>query len=329
MLYDKTILDGKWGGMVKLTRPFNWLFLIILLGLMERYVAEPVLGTMVAQPRLSWYEQLLLIAAVVLIAAGGYVVNAYFDVKIDSINHPDDLVVTRDVTKKEAMTFFQVLTAAGVSCGLAVSVLLKSKLLGVIFILTPGLLWFYSASYKRQFLVGNLIIALLAGVSPLIIAFANMAKLNIAFGADCTLTLMLTARLMYWMGGFALFSFLTTWIREVVKDLEDQEGDRELECHTFPVKYGDVVTKVFVSLLVVGTMALLSWVYFRGLQIPFAWGNTVSRFYLLLMLVPLCELGLLWTAKIPSDYRHAQLLMKFWMFMGTMFAFCVPSLLLL
>lgn len=327
MIYDNLQMDGKAGGMIRLLRPNNLLFLIILLGMMEKYVAEPILRRYQLEPALNGWQLALLIAAIVLVAAGGYVINAYFDVKIDTINHPDQLIVTRDVSKQEAMRLFQVLTVLGTGCGLVLSYVLRSMTLATLFIMTPGILWFYSASYKRQFLIGNLIIAFLAALTPLMVAVANAASLELLFGKDTFATLYLGQQIYYWIGGFALFAFLTTWIREIVKDIEDQEGDRELECHTWPVRFGDMTSKVVVTLLIALTMAALSWLQFAVIPGGFGWALFASRFYLLLMVMFVCELTLLWTSHIPSDYRHAQLLMKFIMFMGTMYAFCVPTLL--
>ena len=325
--YSKFQMEGKSGGLVRLVRPNNLLFLIILLGVMEKWVVQPILAQYQLGPQLSWWQLLLLIAAVVLIAAGGYVINDYFDVKIDAINRPDKLVITRDVTKEEAMLFFRVLTAAGIVCGIALSIVLKSFLLGCIFVVVPGMLWFYSSSYKRMFLVGNLVIALLSGLTPLLITFANAAALQLTYGPDHFGSLYVEKQMFAWTGGFALFAFLCTWIREVIKDMQDVEGDRELECHTFPVKCGYTGTKIFVTILILLTCAVLSYFNFALLPIAFSWGNFASRFYLLLLVAFVCELALLWTSKLPSDYRNAQILMKFLMFMGTMYAFCVPGIL--
>lgn len=325
--YSKFQLEGKSGGMVRLTRPNNLLFLVILLGVMEKWVAEPILAKYQLMPQLSWWQLLLLIAAVVLIAAGGYVINDYFDVKIDAINRPEGLIITRDVTKAEAMVLFRVLTGLGIACGLALAISLQSVLLGSIFVVVPGVLWFYSSSYKRMFLIGNLVIALLSGLTPLLVAFANSAALSLNYGPDHFGTLYVSNELLTWTGGFGLFAFLCTWIREIIKDMQDQEGDRELECHTLPVKCGDMASKIFVTALIVLTCALLSYFNFYLLPVPFSWGSFVSRFYLLLLVAFVCELCLLWSAKLPSDYRNAQILMKFLMFMGTMYAICVPKIL--
>lgn len=313
--------------MFRLMRPNNLLFLIILMGVMEKWVVEPVFARYQLAPQLTWWQLLLLIAAVVLIAAGGYVINDYFDVKIDAINRPETLIITRDVTKEESMLLFRALTVAGVASGVALAVVLRSVLLGSVFVVVPGLLWFYSSSYKRMFLVGNLIIALLSALTPLVVGLANEASLTLTYGADHFGTLYVMKEVYSWLGGFALFAFLCTWAREIVKDMQDVEGDRELECHTIPVKWGDLGGKISVTLLLLLTCALLSYVNFSLLPVPFSWGSFVSRFYLLLLVAFGCELVLLWSGKLPSDYRNAQVLLKFIMFMGTMYAFCVPKIL--
>lgn len=327
VFYSAFEMEGKTGGLVRLVRPNNLLFLIILLGVMEKWVAEPILAQYQLAPQLTWWMLVLLIAAVVLIAAGGYVINDYFDVKIDSINRPDKLIVTRAVSKREAMIFFQVLTGMGIACGVALAIVLKSLLLGAVFAVVPGILWFYSSSYKRMLIVGNLVIAFLSGLTPLLVVWSNAAALRLTYGEEHFGSMYVVSQMYAWIGGFAIFAFLCTWVREVIKDMQDEEGDRELECHTMPVVCGPLWSKVFTTLLLAVIGGLMSYVNFGLLPIPFSWGNFVSRFYLVLMVAWVCALWLLWSAKLSSDYRNAQVLMKFLMFMGTMYAFCVPRIL--
>ena len=104
----------------------NLLFLAVLVWLMNQWVAVPVLQMDGFGAQLPWYTLALLIAATVLIAAGGYVVNDYFDVKIDRINCPDLLIVTRTVSRESAMRLSLWLSGCGVVCGLAAAVILRS-----------------------------------------------------------------------------------------------------------------------------------------------------------------------------------------------------------
>ena len=308
---------------MRLVRWSNLLFLAALVWLMEKWVAVPVLDKAAFGEQLPWYVLLLVGAAIVLIAAGGYVINDYFDVKIDRINRPDEVIVTRSVSKPAAMRLSVGLSAAGLICGIVVAVLLRSMTLGIIFVLVPGLLWFYSSSYKRLFMVGNLTIALLAGLTPMIVAMTNVAQLQLLYEAILPYT-SLEHDLYAWLGGFALFAFLLTWIREIVKDLQDQMGDRELECHSMPVVWGEKWTKVFVTLLIVSALALIGHLWWHVLPFPTSWTSLSTRHIVLGIVIPLLgSLWLLWSAKIPSDYKTCQQVIKLTMLLGMLYSICI------
>lgn len=315
-----------------LVRWQNLLMTAIILFVMEKWVATPILCAAYFGEQLPWWLLTLLMLATVLITAGGYVINDYFDVKIDQINRPDRLIVTRSVTKPEAMRLFQVLTAAGIVCGIVASICLRSWVTAVIFVFVPGLLWFYSASYKRQFLVGNLIVALAAALCPLLIAIANVAWLKHLYGdvngIDVLSLTTLPHDLYMWIGGFAAFAFWGTFIREIIKDMQDVTGDRELECHSLPVVLGEPATKGIVTALLLAMAGAIVWLAWWVIPFPNGWNSLHARYVVLGLLVPIaCELWLLWSARIPSDYRTAQSVMKFVLLMGVLYAFVINRLL--
>lgn len=311
---------------MRLVRWSNLLFLAALIWLMEKWVAVPILNKLAFGEQLPWYVLLLILSATVLIAAGGYVINDYFDVKIDRINRPDEVIVTRTITKPAAMRLSLWLSGIGIVCGLMAAILLRSLTLGILFVIVPGLLWFYSSSYKRLFMIGNLIIALLAGLTPMLVAMANVAQLKLLYAAILPYT-PLEHDLYAWIGGFALFAFLLTWIREIVKDMQDQMGDRELECHSMPVVWGETWTKIFVTGLIVFTLAVIGHLWYRILPFPIGWDSLSTRYIVLGIVTPLLGvLGLLWAAKIPSDYKNCQQLVKFTMLFGMLYSICLRTL---
>ena len=308
---------------MRLVRWSNLLFLAALVWLMEKWVATPILDAAAFGEQLPWYQLLWVILATVLIAAGGYVINDYFDVKIDRINRPDEVVVTRSVSKPDAMRLSLWLSGAGLVCGLVEAWLLRSMTIGIIFIIVPGLLWFYSSSYKRLFMIGNLTIALLSALTPLLVALVNVALLQLRYAAILPYT-SLTHDLYAWLGGFALFAFLLTWIREIIKDIQDQMGDRELECHSLPVVWGELWTKIFVTVLMIFTLAVIGHLGYHVLPFPTTWSTLSTRYIVFGIVIPmLCSLALLWSAKIPSDYKTCQQLVKFTMLLGVLFSFCI------
>ena len=301
------------------------MFLGALIWLMDKWVAVPVLEQSAFAEVLPWYTLLLIALATILIAAGGYVVNDYFDVKIDRINRPDQLIVTRTVSREGAMHLSIGLSAAGVLCGLTAALLLRSMTLAIIFVLVPGLLWFYSSSYKRLFMIGNLTIALLSGLTPMVVAIANVAQLRLMPYADAFLPYTSLEHDLYaWLGGFALFAFLLTWIREIVKDMQDQQGDRELECHSMPVVWGERWTKVFVTLLIILTLAIIGYLWYAVLPFPRTWLSLSTRYIVLGIVVPLLgAVWLLWSAAIPSDYKTCQQVVKLTMLLGMLYSICI------
>ena len=314
---------------LRLLRVENLVFIAILMWVMTYWVAAAVLGQYAMSDTIPWWLWLLMTLSTVCIAAGGYVVNDYFDVKIDRINRPDRLVVTRTVSKDTAMTLFYVLTAVGVVMGLGCAWAVRSSAAGMVYLLVPGLLWFYSASYKRMLLVGNLIVAFLSALPPLLVAMVQSAWLTRVYNQDLLRYIPVGRDLYLWLGGFALFAFLVTLAREIIKDLQDQNGDRELECHTLPIVWGNRVSQVCVTILLVGIMALVAYLHWGGVM-PFdhTWSGAATRYIVFGLYIPiLCDIALLWSAKIATDYRSAQQLLKFIMFLGVLFSFVIKSLL--
>lgn len=306
---------------MQLIRWSNLFFLGALIYVMEKWVVVPILDDVAFGEQLPWYIVLLIAVATILIAAGGYVINDYFDIKIDRINRPDQLIVSQYISKENAMRLSIILSGVGMACGLVVAWLLRSSTIGILFAIIPGLLWFYSSSYKRLLIVGNVTIALLSALSPMMVAIANVAQLQLKYSSILPYTT-LEHDIYAWVGGFSLFAFLLTWIREIVKDLQDQMGDRELECHSMPIVWGNTVTKIVVTALIVLTTALIVWLWYSVLPFDRTWSSFSTRYIALGILIPLWgALWLLWAAKIPSDYRTCQQVIKLTMFLGMLYSF--------
>lgn len=308
---------------LQLLRVGNLAFLAILLFVMEKWVATPLLQLAQFREQMPWWVLTLLIISTIFIAAGGYVINDYFDVKIDRINRPEDLVVTRIISRDGAMRIFQVLTILGIVMGLAVAWWSRSWTMAMIYIVIPGLLWFYSASYKRQLLVGNIVVAFVSALVPLLVAIANADYLRDLYGEALAYT-PIVGQLYVWLSGFSLFAFLMTFVREMVKDIEDIKGDCEMECRTIPIVWGEMTTKIISSVILLITMALIGYLLWAVLPFPCEWRTLSTRYVLFGLLVPiLCAIVLLWAAKTPLEYRRTQLIIKFAMFMGIMYSFVI------
>lgn len=297
----------------RLVRIQNLAMLVVIQFCIRQFVIVPILQIYDIQrydeQGLLW----LLIISTISIAAGGYVINDYFDQKIDIINRPEKQIVGNIVSRNTAMIIFQVLTGIGIISGIILAWIVQSTMLGILFIAIPGLLWFYSASYKRQFLTGNLVIALMAALSIFMVGMMEVAALHLEY-SDLIFSTPVPAQLYGWSGGFALFAFLVTLIREIIKDMEDEHGDREMECRTLPIVWGSIRAKWFISALTFITIVLLivALLYFIEFQ------DSLSLKYISIgIIIPLIALlVLVWTSKTPAQYHSASGFSKLIMISG-------------
>lgn len=303
---------------LNLIRYKNLIFIFCLQYLMRYFVVKPWLQYFGMDLFLSNYLFLLLASGTTLIAAGGYVINDYFDTKIDALNRPDKVIVGNSVSRKRASQMHQVLTGLGILFGLIVAFSINSFTVGLVFILVPGLLWFYSASYKRQFLIGNIIVAFCAALVVLLVVVSENACLLNEYG-DLLAQTPVSAKLYSWICSFALFAFLTTLIREIVKDMEDEYGDRELECRTMPVVWGLKKTKIFLYAVTAITLAILALFAFKFIQFP---NDTLTiRYFIFGCVLPfLYFIYLIIKAKLPNDYHSASTFLKYIMIIGVLYS---------
>ena len=156
----------------------------------------------------------LLSLSTVCIAAAGYIINDYFDVKIDLINKPERVVIGRYLKRRVAMGIHQALNVLGCLIGLYLS-----RWVFVADVLSVSLLWFYSAQFKRQPIIGNVVISLLTALSLIVLAIYYRQNTGII--------------LIY-----AFFSFGISLIREIIKDMQDIRGDARFGCRTLPIVWG-------------------------------------------------------------------------------------------
>lgn len=302
----------------KLLRFQNLLFLAFSQYLMFEVVLFPILQTFGFETVFESGSMTLLILATVLIAAAGNVLNDYFDVKIDLINRPDKVIVGNLIPRQATMIYYQILTGLGILCGLYLAFIASSFTLCFIFIIVPGLLWFYSASYKRQFLTGNLIVAFMAALSILVVGITQLAFLEKVYG-NLIFETPIPSLFYGWIGGFALFAFLCTWIREIIKDIEDEIGDREMECRTMPIKWGIPKTKLFLYALIILTVAGLF--IFNELFIHFD-GSLTIRYIIFGLAIPFIVLiYMIFAAKTVADFHQASTLSKVIMLIGVLYSF--------
>ena len=317
----------------KLIRWYNLVIVILTMVLVRYAVIQPLLmktaivlnnDTIHPVPlalRMPLPDFVLLVLATVLITAGGYVINDYFDIRTDLINRGKVIVGTK-VPRRMAMTWHLLLNFAGVIIGFYISWKTGLTLLGLIFLLVAGLLYFYSASYKSQFLVGNLIVAFLTAMVPMLVILYDWPAIYSFYRLNSTIIPQISF-LFYWVGGFALFAFLATLIREIIKDIEDFEGDISYGRNTVPVVLGIKSAKIISVILIAVTIVLLylAWIFFINDRI------TVIYFTVAIVLPLLFVIYRLYTGTEKKHIHFASYVMKGVMLTGILYMVLVKIIL--
>jgi len=252
----------------------NLLMVILTMVLMRYAVLAPLISKIMVtlingngnetpmSLQFPWYDFIILVAATVFITAGGYVINDYFDIKTDLINKGKVIVGTK-IPRRKAMMWHNIFNILGVSAGFYISYKAGYIWLGSLFLIVSGLLYFYSASYKRQFLIGNIIVAFLTAMVPMLVVFFEWPALYRYYTLNAV-TLPPINILVYWVGGFGIFAFLINLTREIIKDIEDFEGDIAYGRNTVPVVIGVLAAKIVSVCLIIITviMLYLAWHFF-------------------------------------------------------------------
>lgn len=257
-----------------------------------------------------------LVLSTLLIAAGGNIINDYFDIKADKINKPDKLIVGNLIDKRKAILLHWIVNGVALLIAIVLSIVLNSSSIVLIHVLAINVLWFYSLYFKRKLFIGNFLIALLTGVIPLLVViyFEALNNLDKPFSPfhENSWSVNLNYNFIYLL---ALMAFLQNLAREILKDMEDMKGDKEIRATTIPMVLGIQRTKVIISGLLIFT-PLLYFFFVIDNQFSFYSLNFVSSLgWLIAVIIDLIGIGLLTFSK-SSDIRKNHLLIKLSMFFG-------------
>jgi geranylgeranylglycerol-phosphate geranylgeranyltransferase len=173
--------------------------------------------------------------------AAGNVINDYFDIRIDKINRPDRVLPSGKLSPVIALLFYALLNITALILGYIISIENMLIVAGA-----SLLVFLYSKYFKRVPLAGNLIVAIVTGFAFI---YGGVAAGN------------------YYENIFpAIFACVTTLIREIVKDIEDMEGDSNFMVHSFPILFGigrarDLIFFLTTALIVLTTVPFFMKIY--------------------------------------------------------------------
>jgi 4-hydroxybenzoate polyprenyltransferase len=245
--------------LMQLFRLPNVLMIILIQFLLRYCIVLPFLYADAPDAISPLPDFLILVAVTVFIAIGGYVINDYFDQKTDSINRPEKQVVNRTVSGQTALQIHLILNGIAILLGFYLAWRIHSLTMALVFPFISALLWIYSSRYKRELFWGNFIVAVLSACVILIVWLFEffwmrlnaMQFVSVLAGIKGVTNVFLA---------YALFAFLVSMAREIIKDMEDISGDAVVGCKTLPLVYGITVSRYISAGILAVLIILLFWV---------------------------------------------------------------------
>lgn len=307
---------------LKLIRLPNLIIIIVSQYLLRYCLINTFYSFGDASLAMSDFNFALLVLSTLLIAVGGYIINDYFDVEIDKINKPEKTVIGKLILRQNAFQLYWVLTVLGVGIGFYLGFVVNDLMLGFVFLIIAGLLWYYSADLQKTLLLGNISVAVISAMVILIVWLFEFYALK-ADPLNYVEAMKQLKMISLLTGAYALFAFLISLIREVIKDIEDMEGDKKAGFRTLAIRKGTQTAVSLVVVLVIITILLLAF----GQYYLFTHGFSRVGWYLLMAVQPLLIylLYLTFRAKAKSDFNFLSNTTKIIMVAGilSMQLFCV------
>jgi 4-hydroxybenzoate polyprenyltransferase len=302
---------------------FPNLLIIAFTQYMMRYaIIKPVIQSYHFDFQMSGFSFFCLVLSTMCTAAAGYAINDYFDVRTDRINRPDEVVVGRKIGRRKVMMAHVILSFTGVLLGGYVAWKAGVPELVLLFVMVAGMLWFYSSTFKRKFLIGNVVVALFTALVPLM-TLLDIFPLNRVYHSELLRPDVNFNLAVFWISGYAAFAFLTTFSREIIKDAEDIEGDSAYGCRSIPIVMGIRTSKYIITGVntIIMIAVLLAYILFLK-DMPDGKTDRVTLIYLLLFIImPIFHLSMvICKANTDKDYRKASNLLKLVMLSGILYS---------
>jgi len=249
----------------------------------------------------------ILVIATIFIAAGGYIINDIYDIETDKVNKPDKVIINKYISEKNALSLFIIFNVIGVGLGFYLSNGIGKSGFSVIFIIASALLYIYSSYLKQMLLVGNIVVSIVVSLSILLVGIFELLPVMTEANRSIQITFFKIIL------DYAIFAFMINLIRELVKDIEDIDGDHKVGMQTLPIVLGrERANKIVFALSLIPLFSVVYYVitYLFKQQL-------VVGYFLILVIAPLIYISIkLFSSEQKSHYRHISLVLKLVMLTG-------------
>ena len=316
------LLNNKAIALLKLVRIENLLMIVFTQVVLRCLVLQKIMQQRGIQLELNDGLFYLLILSTVLIAAAGYIINDYFDVKTDLINHPDTVVVGKVIQRRTAIILHLSFTFLGIALGMYAALKTGYLRLSLFHFVAAFLLWIYSTHLKKQLLIGNAVVSLLtASVAfiPLVYEMGVIQKNTPGFVHEHHSLLFSCLKITFI---FSLFAFITSMAREIIKDIEDYKGDKETGGLTMPIVWGILSSQLTAFFLLIITAILLLFVVYNTVKLQHLFFSLNTLYIVFTLIIPLVLLAIyVLSVNQSKQFKMASLTLKLIMLMGLCYSF--------
>lgn len=263
--------------------------------------------TTAADTALNDFDFALLIIATICIAAAGNIINDIYDVEIDKINKPNKVLIGTIISERIANLWYMLLNITGVGLGFYLSNSINKPGFAAIFIIISTILYLYASYMKGILLIGNLIISILVAFSILIVGLFELVPTITSINQASQFAVFKIVL------NYAFFAFILTFMREIVKDIQDLNGDKHGGINSLPIELGRKRAATIVFILGGFTIGCLLFYMYTRLYTS----QIVVLYFLFLLVAPLLYLCIkLWSAKTDKDFKLISNLLKLIMLLG-------------
>lgn len=311
---EKLKANKKTLNLLNLIRWKNLLMIALVQVLIKYALFEPF-GVDIT---LNWFGFSLLVLSTVCIAAAGNIINDIYDIETDTVNKPDKVIVGKHISEKTANTLFITFNVIGVGIGFYLSHLVGRSGFFALFVIISALLYVYASYLKQTLLIGNIVISILVAMSLIIVPLFELLPAITETNQATQLTFFKIVL------DYALFAFIINFLRELVKDMEDIDGDYNAGMNTLPIAIGrERAGKVIFGLSLI---PLFGVVYYMMTYLSKF--NLTIGYFLLLIVGPLIYITIKsFSAKTKSDYHHLSNILKLVMLFGMLSMLLYPIVL--
>ncbi|MDC1024351.1 geranylgeranylglycerol-phosphate geranylgeranyltransferase [Flavobacteriales bacterium] len=236
----------------KLLRPIN-LFILILICITIKF---GLINQFIIKPALSDFNFFLFLISTLLVTGSGYIINDIYDEKVDKINKDHKRIINKEINSKSAIIWYFLFNFLALLIIVHVAIVIEKIIFSLIFLYSIFILWRYSKLLKYTFLRGNLVVSCLVALSILNIGLFDIVPV---INNDNSSKIIFLIIIVY-----SLFAFLMTFSREIIKDLEDAEGDKIYGANTIALSLGIHKSKRIInSVNLIVLFFIAFWQYFQ------------------------------------------------------------------